>query len=108
MDNTADIHIKNIPISVLNGIDYKVNELNKNTEGKKWNRTSYIKMVLADDAKRELIDYEKTKFELLLKKNNDLQIENLRGLNRILYLITTGDIPQGLNLLDELSSEEGE
>lgn len=101
----TNVFVRNVTESDLKSIDYKVKKLQETDPTGRWNRSKYIRMLINNDAKKELENYEKTQYELTIKRLLELQGETFKTLNKILYLMTNGELPEAMNLLDKVANE---
>ena len=101
----ANVFVRNVTESDLKSIDYKVKKLQETDPKGRWNRSKYIRMLINNDAKKELENYEKTQYELMIKRLLELQGETFKTLNKILYSMTNGELPEAMNLLDKVANE---
>ncbi|QIA88626.1 hypothetical protein [Lactobacillus johnsonii] len=99
-----NIFVRNVDEKDLRSIDYKIEELKKSDPKGRWNRSKYIRMLIRDDARKELENYEKTQFEIMLKAVLDNQTDIYNTFNQILYLITNGQLPEAMNAMDKLAN----
>lgn len=102
----SNVFVRNVTESDLKSIDYKVQKLQETDPKGRWNRSKYIRMLINNDAKKELENYEKTQYELMIKRLLELQGETFKTLNKILYLMTNGELPEAMNLLDKVANKD--
>lgn len=103
-----DIYIRNVPDSLIESIDSKVKDLNESDPKGHWNRSKYIRMLMANNQKYELINYEKSQYDLMQQKLLE-EVKNwYEATNKLVDLVINGETPQAMNMLDKLSDEETE
>ena len=64
----SNVFVRNVTESDLKSIDYKVQKLQETDPKGRWNSSKYIRMLINNDAKKELENYEKTQYELMNKR----------------------------------------
>lgn len=99
----ADLYVRGLSKEDIEALDKQVKKLKKETK-EPWSRSKYVSMLINNAQKRATDIPVERNVEMLLKKQNEILTAHYAALNRILYLITNGDIPQGMNLLDKLST----
>lgn len=75
-----EILVRNINPKIIARIDKRCQELTTKT-GKKWSRNKYLKVLIESDFDRQLMNYKKDQFDLLLEKFIAIQTENTNILN---------------------------
>ncbi|MCR1904003.1 hypothetical protein [Lactobacillus taiwanensis] len=101
-----NIFVRNVDEKDLRSIDYKVEKLKKSDPKGRWNRSKYIRMLIKNDARKELENYEKTQFELLLKALLDVDSNMLIVFNKILYYLTNGEPAKAMNTIDKIAQNK--
>lgn len=112
MEKKSNIFLRGISERTIALIDQQLHEVNqtrKKTE--QLSRNQYIISLLDDRARKPILDFERTSFERQLEANNELLREYIRATNRVLYLMTSGKVAEGMSLYDDMSnirdSEDG-
>lgn len=104
MEKKSNIFLRGISERTIALIDQQLHEVNqtrKKTE--QLSRNQYIISLLDDRARKPILDFERTSFERQLEANNELLREYIRATNRVLYLITSGKVAEGMSLYDDMS-----
>ncbi|HAY3384331.1 TPA: hypothetical protein JZ637_002962, partial [Enterococcus faecium] len=85
--------VRNIDPKLVATIDKRCQELTNKT-GEKWSRNKYLKVLIESDFDRQLMNYKKNQFDLLLEKFVDIQTKNTETLND--YVHTNNQIIETL------------
>ena len=103
MDKKVNIFLRNIDQNTLNKIDRKLELINKKRDGKdKLSRNKYLVSIINNEVSKQELDYQKTMYDQKVEAlHKDLQ-EVIKVVNRVLYLLMTGQVAEGMNLLDDL------
>lgn len=88
-----DILVRNINPKIIARIDKRCQELTTKT-GKKWSRNKYLKVLIESDFDRQLMNYKKDQFDLLLEKFIAIQEKNTETLNE--YVRTNNQLIETL------------
>lgn len=101
----VDLHLRGIDNRSLNKIDQKLELINKKRDKKdRLSRNKYLVSIINNEASKQLLDYQKTMYDQKVDAlHKDLQ-EVIKVVNRVLYLLMTGQVAEGMNLLDDLEN----
>lgn len=105
MNKTRDILLRGVDRRMLKEIDIKVAQINnskKTRKEKTITRNKYLVSLINNELQHDLLEYQETKFDKKLDQLLDLEEEYLRAVNRVIYLLTTGEVTEGVNLMTEL------
>lgn len=99
----VDLHLRGIDTRSLKKIEQKLELINKGKDKKdKLSRNKYLVSIINSEASKQELDYQKTMYDQKIEAlHKDLQ-EVIKVVNRILYLLMTGQVAEGMNLLDDL------
>ena len=99
-----NILIRGISLSTVKAFDRKVNHINLNRQGKNnISRNQLILSLLDEQKNAPLLEYQKTKFDQKIDQLLDINQEYIRAVNRVIYLLMTGNDDEALNLFDDLA-----
>lgn len=88
-----DILVRNINPKIITRVDKRCQELTTKT-GEKWSRNKYLKVLIESDFDRQLMNYKKDQFDLLLEKFIAIQEKNTETLNE--YVRTNNQLIETL------------
>ncbi|WP_288646414.1 hypothetical protein [uncultured Lactobacillus sp.] len=99
----VDLHLRGIDTRSLKKIEQKLELINKGKDKKdKLSRNKYLVSIINSEASKQELDYQKTMYDQKIEAlHKDLQ-EVIKVVNRVLYLLMTGQVAEGMNLLDDL------
>lgn len=104
MEKKTNIFLRGVSERTIALIDQQLHEVNqtrKKTE--QLSRNQYIVSLLDERARKPILDFERTSYERQLEANNELLKEYIRATNRVLYLVTSGKVAEGMSLYDDMS-----
>lgn len=108
MNDTTNILVRGLPRDTLARIDARVDAINQNkTEQEKISRNSFLVDLINDRMDHWLDDYKKDLYDVKTDQMINLLEEYLHATDRVYDLLATGQVREGLDLLDELSDNKG-